>query len=107
MAQSKAPNEASIGLKELRKQIREIDDKLLDLVAHRMQLSRQVGQIKQRQNLPIKDYQVERDVLARIHEKARELGLFEELAQDLARTLIKYSCLLQEKEQDRTPGEAR
>ena len=83
-------------LNSLRIKIREVDEKLLGLVAERMSLARQVGETKLASNLPVKDYRVEKEVIASSRARAKELGFYEALAEDLMKTLIKYSCSLQD-----------
>ena len=50
-------------LKELRKQINEIDDELLSLYLKRMNISKQIGQYKKEHNLPIYDSKREEELI--------------------------------------------
>jgi chorismate mutase/prephenate dehydrogenase len=83
-------------LKHLRERIRALDDQLLGLVKERLELARAIGAVKLASGLPIKDYKVEKDVLARAAQRARELDLYEELATDLSKLLIRYSVQAQD-----------
>jgi chorismate mutase/prephenate dehydrogenase len=97
-------------LQQLRAQIRKTDDLLLKLVAERMDLARQVAQAKLQKNLPVKDYQVEKQVIESSRKRARELGIYEDLAEGISKILIQYSCLLQDEFQGRSrrrAGEAK
>lgn len=83
-------------LKKLRAEIVQADAELLRLVAHRMELARQVGTAKLQADLPIKDFKVEKEVIENNRKRARELGLSEEAAEEITRTLITFSCRAQE-----------
>lgn len=83
-------------LKQLRERIRTLDDQLLGLVKERLEVARAIGAVKMASGLPIKDYKVEKDVLARAAQRARELDLYEELATDLSKLLIRYSVQAQD-----------
>jgi len=83
-------------LNSLRTQIREIDNQILELTAQRMQLARQVGEYKRRHNLPIKDYKVEKVILERSASIAKSLGIYQDLAQTILKTLIEYSVVEQD-----------
>ena len=94
-------------LKLLRERIRSLDDQLLALVKERLEVARAIGAVKVAAGLPIKDYKVEKDVLARATQKARELGLYEELATDLSKLLIRYAVNAQDEfKQRQTVGRA-
>ncbi len=83
-------------LSDLRDQVRAIDDQLLELVARRLRLAEEIGQVKFAANLPIKDYQVEKAVLDRSRTKASALGIYSSLAEELARLLIRYAVIAQD-----------
>jgi chorismate mutase / prephenate dehydrogenase len=90
-------------LKDLRSEIRQVDEALLSLVARRQQLAREVGKAKLAHGLPIKDYRTEKDVIANSRKRASELGFPEDAAEAILKTLIHYSCQVQEEYQ----GKAR
>lgn len=50
-------------LKDLRKQINEIDDEILSLYLKRMNISKQIGQYKKEHNLPIYDQKREEELI--------------------------------------------
>ena len=83
-------------LDKLRASIRAKDDAILKLVAERIQLAKEIGKVKLAHNLPIKDFQVEKDVINRARQKAREIGLYEQLAADQAKLLIQYAVMAQD-----------
>ena len=83
-------------LTRLRGELRKIDADILKLVAKRLELSREVGEHKLRMNIPIKDYQVEKQVIETARQKGKELGVYPALAEDIAKTLIRYSVIKQD-----------
>ncbi|CAN5878025.1 hypothetical protein BH20GEM1_BH20GEM1_05750 [soil metagenome] len=82
----------------LRERIRELDLHLLALAAQRVELARQVGEIKRRQNLSTVDYAQEREVLDRARVDARKRGLDPDVAEDLFARLIRASVTIQEED---------
>ena len=59
----------------LRERIRQLDLELLAHVTERVELARQLGELKRRQRRPTVDYAQERVVLDRARSVARERGL--------------------------------
>ncbi len=92
MANMKPENDLST----LRSEIRQIDEAILKLAAQRQELARRVGEAKLAHNLPIKDFKVEKEVIGNHRARARELGFYEDMGEEIARLLIKYSCWVQE-----------
>jgi chorismate mutase / prephenate dehydrogenase len=93
-------------LKDLREAVRSLDDQILGLMAKRLEVARAIGRVKADQNLPIKDYKVEKDVIERARAKARELGMYEAFAEDVSRLLIRYAVTAQDefRRQRQAPG---
>lgn len=83
-------------LPELRRQVRDLDDQIYALLAARLKLARAIGEAKHAANLPVKDYQVEKDVIERARSQARDLGLYEGMAEETAKLLIKYAVQTQD-----------
>jgi len=83
-------------LEGLRQRIRRLDAALLALVSERMELALEIGAAKRDVGIPLRDYAVEKNVLARAATHAAELGLPAELARSLTELLIEQACLLQE-----------
>ena len=83
-------------LDELRQGIRDIDSQILKLTSERMKLCRQVGEHKRKNNLPVKDYKVEKSIIEKTRETAKTLGIYPELAESVIKSLIKYSVLEQD-----------
>jgi chorismate mutase/prephenate dehydrogenase len=84
-------------LQELRARIRELDEQILRMVAARMKHAKTVGAIKKAKGIPLRDWEVEKQVLERCDEAAAELGLAPELAHAVMQTLISASRAEQER----------
>jgi chorismate mutase/prephenate dehydratase len=63
------------GLDKLRKEISDIDERILDLLGRRRTLAREVIKVKDRHKMPLRDTQREEALLANLIHKGRELGL--------------------------------
>ena len=70
-------------LDELRSMIAEVDSRILEAVADRMELSVEIGQLKSIRGLDVEAKEVEELVLSRGRSRARELGIDEELAGEI------------------------
>ncbi len=78
-------------LDDLRTRIREIDAQILSLVADRMETARRIGQEKKAAGIPLRDWNVERQVLDRAAAGARRCGLPPDAVRELMRVLIATS----------------
>jgi chorismate mutase len=78
-------------IEELRSRIAEVDSKILDAVAERMNLSVEIGRLKSLKGLDVEAKEVEDLVIARGRSNAMELGLDEELVERILKLLIEYS----------------
>ncbi|MEO8503351.1 MAG: bifunctional chorismate mutase/prephenate dehydrogenase [Acidobacteriota bacterium] len=85
-------------LEGLRKRIRRLDAALLALVSERMELAVEIGAAKRDAGIPLRDYAVEKHVLARAADTAVDLGLTPELSRSLTELLIEEACRLQEEQ---------
>lgn len=85
-------------LRELRERIQDIDQELLAKAAERVELARQVGEIKRRHQLPTVDYAQERVVLDRARAMAEERGLDPRIAEDLLARLIHAALSAQDED---------
>jgi chorismate mutase/prephenate dehydrogenase len=83
-------------LDELRSQLTELDRQLLELIARRQAASREIAKVKRATGYPTRDYQRERDVILGARARARDLGVPDDLAEDLMRMLIRSSLATQE-----------
>jgi chorismate mutase/prephenate dehydrogenase len=91
-------------LERLRERIRALDLELVDRAAERLELARQVGEIKRRAGLPIVDYAQERVVLERVVEAGRARGLGAAIVQDLFTGLIRAAVTVQDEDNLRHAG---
>ncbi len=64
-------------LSQLRAQVADYDRRILELIAQRLETTRQIGEIKQREGLPIRDFRVEVDVLRRVFTSLGGTGAWE------------------------------
>ena len=85
-------------LDALRERIQQLDADLMKLVAARMETAKAIGRQKKRDGIPLRDWNVERQVLDRTTQQARELGLPPRAVRSLMQLLIATS----RDEQERT-----
>lgn len=88
-------------LDDLRQRIQRMDAAVLALVAERMSLAREIGEVKRHAGIPLRDFAVEKQVLGRAEAQADSLGLSRDVARTVMQQLIDESCRLQE--QDHRP----
>lgn len=84
-------------LEALRTQLTALDRQLLELVAERQRLSREVAQAKRATGSPTRDFKREREVLLHAREAATQLGISPDFAESLMRLLIRSSLATQER----------
>ncbi len=85
---------------------------MLTLAAERLAAAKAIGDVKAKLNLPIKDFQVEKEIIEKSRARARQLGLYETMAEDLSRLLITYSVAAQDErttkaKQEKTLGQQK
>ena len=85
-------------LDTLRDRIRQLDRELVSRAAERVELARQVGEIKRRHELSTVDYVQEREVLERARAGAGEHGLDPGVAEALLAGLIRASVTAQDQD---------
>ena len=78
-------------IEELRSKIAEVDSRILDAVAERMNLSVEIGRLKSLKGLDVEAKEVEELVISRGRSNARELGIDEQLVEEILNLLIEYS----------------
>ena len=83
---------------ELREQLAEVDRQLLELVRRRQELALEIGARKRADGRSTRDYRQERDVIERARQRAVELGVPADLAEELSVLLIRSSLTAQEKD---------
>jgi chorismate mutase/prephenate dehydrogenase len=84
-------------LAELRARLDVIDHELLQLVAERQALGRQIAEVKRSVGQPTRDFRREREVLLKARQDAEALGVSPALAESLLQALIRGSLTTQER----------
>lgn len=93
-------------LDDHRRQIREVDDHILELVAKRLQLAHRIGEEKKRRHLPIQDFKVEKSVIDRASQLCRRLEIDESIGEAVMRPLIRHAVKVQETDRVRAASAA-
>lgn len=91
-------------LTELRERLSRLDRELLELVAERQRLSREVARVKRATAKPTRDYGRERDVIVNARAHAEQLGVPPGVAEQILRLLIRSSLATQEQAQVAATG---
>jgi chorismate mutase/prephenate dehydrogenase len=84
-------------LEELRARLDVIDRELLQLVAERQTLGKQIAEVKRSAGQPTRDFRREREVLLKARRDAEALGVSPALAESLLQSLIRGSLTTQER----------
>lgn len=94
-------------LEQHRRDIEALDRRILHLVCERLELARQVGELKAELGVPVRNFEVETAVYRRFEDAGRLLGLEPQLGHDLARFLIEKAVEEQAVQQEvRWAGDA-
>ncbi len=75
-------------LDQHRRDIEALDRRILHLVCERLELARQIGELKQSSGVPLRNFKVEAEVYRRFEDASKYLGLDEVVGRDLAKYLI-------------------
>ena len=75
-------------LDQHRRDIEALDRRILHLVCERLELARQIGELKQAAGIPLRNFKVESEVYKRFGDASSQLGLDDVLGRDLAKFLI-------------------
>ena len=82
-------------LNELREEINPIDKKIVDLIAKRISLVKEIAEIKKKNNLEIIDKNREIEIIKEKQELARELNISQDLINRIFEEIIKNSVKIQ------------
>lgn len=82
-------------LESLRKEINNLDEKILELIAQRLKTAEEIGAVKIELGLPVIDEEVSSKVIERNRQKCAELGLEAQLGKELTELLMRYSIKVQ------------
>lgn len=84
-------------LKESRKKIDVIDEKIIRLLKERTDLVKEIGHEKEKESLPIVDLEREKEVLEKIKAVAKEKNIDEEIVEKIFKDIIEYSKEIQKR----------
>jgi len=87
-------------LDQHRRDIEALDRRILHLVCERLELARQIGELKQAAGIPLRNFKVEAEVYQRFADASALLGLDEVLGRDLATFLIRKAVEAQAAHRD-------
>ncbi|MBO4797728.1 MAG: chorismate mutase [Candidatus Methanomethylophilaceae archaeon] len=76
---------------ELRKQIEDIDEDIIDLIATRMEIADELAKAKRRTSQNYWDESKEKEVICRYHELCEEVSLSEDEARQIAEVILNIS----------------
>jgi chorismate mutase/prephenate dehydrogenase len=85
-----------MSLEELRKQLDQLDQQLLQIIAARQSTSREIARVKRSSGIPTRDYGREREVLLSARTHAQNLSVSPDVAETVMRLLIRSSLTTQE-----------
>ena len=88
-------------INQLRKQIDEVDEEILQSLSKRAQICRTIGSLKRKQKIPIKDIPRENDVYAQLRKKAAVLRLDAAQVEAVYRQIVSMCSTVQELEEKR------
>jgi chorismate mutase/prephenate dehydrogenase len=105
MTQTQTGSTGSGGLLDQhRRDIEALDRRILHLVRERLELARQIGELKNELGVPLRNFRVEAQVYERFQEAGRFLGLEPNLGRDLAFFLIEKAVEEQATARDASYG---
>lgn len=84
-------------LDELRRDLDKLDGELLELIARRQAIARQVAEAKRSTGHPTRDYEREREVILGVRRRGEQMGVPGDLAEQVLRLLIRSSLTTQER----------
>ena len=103
------PSQSSPALDQLRQRLDQVDRQLIECIAERQQIVAEIGRVKHADGGQLRDFRRERQVLDRVRNRAAEVGLDGNLAEEVMRRLIGSSLAAQEQDRVRwsTAGHGR
>jgi chorismate mutase / prephenate dehydrogenase len=84
-------------LEDLRRELDEVDEQMIGIVARRQSIVRSIAEVKRSTNFPLRDYRREREVFQRARGVAEKIGVSPDVAEEMLRVLVRYSLTQQEK----------
>jgi chorismate mutase len=83
-------------VKQLRKRIDEVDEQILRSLSKRTEICKSIGLVKEKHGIPIQDFPREKDVYARVRERAAELGLDPSYVEAIYREIVNMCSAVQD-----------
>lgn len=84
-------------LAALRREMREVDRQLLQQVARRLRTAQKIGALKKKKGMPLRNYDVEADVIREARLLCRKFRIDQELGEEVMRILIEAAVQAQER----------
>ena len=94
-------------LSDLRDRLAALDRSILELVANRQEIAKEIGRIKATAGRSTRDFSQEREVTLRARATAESLGLDPNVAEEIALLLIRASLTAQEQDRVQMSGEGK
>ena len=85
-------------LKNIRKEIDEIDERIIYLISRRIGYAREIAYLKMKLNYPINDEKREMEIKKRIYKLCRKYNLDFEVVWDIISILMEYNKRIQREE---------
>ena len=83
-------------LAALRREMREVDRALLQQVARRLKTAQKIGEVKRKQGMPLRNYDVEAEVIREARALCKRFRIDQELGEEVMRLLIRAAVQAQE-----------
>lgn len=83
-------------LKELRREVDEVDEQIIRFLADRVKVCEAIGAAKKAKGLSVRDSAREKDVYQRVREQAANLGLNPAEVEAVYREIVNMCCSVQE-----------
>ncbi len=83
-------------IKQLRKEIDEVDEQILRFLSKRTEICRSIGLVKEKHGIPVQDFPRESDVYERMRERAAELGLAPSHVEAIYRQIVNMCSSVQD-----------
>jgi chorismate mutase len=83
-------------IKQLRKEIDEVDEQILRSLSKRTEICRSIGLVKEKHGIPVQDFPRESDVYERMRKRAAELGLAPSHVEAIYRQIVNMCSAVQD-----------
>jgi chorismate mutase len=83
-------------IKQLRKEIDEVDEQILRSLSKRTEICKSIGLVKEKYGIPVQDFPRENDVYERMRKRAAELGLAPSHVEAIYRQIVNMCSAVQD-----------